>query len=304
MTEPIVRAHALAKHYGALAAVAGIDFEIEPGICFGFLGPNGAGKTTTLRMCMGLSPPDGGRLEIFGLSLPRHGRRVRARMGVVPQADNLDPDFTVEENLRIYGRYFGLRRRILDTRIPALLEFAALAERAHARTEALSGGMKRRLTLARALINDPQLVVLDEPTTGLDPQARHLVWARLEQLRARGTTLLLTTHYMEEAERLCDRLVVMDHGSILDTGTPRELVNRHVEPEVVEIRNAPAHLEGHLLDGGCRIERVGSSLYCYTRRATALIEHLRDQPGLVFLHRPAGLEDVFLRLTGRELRDT
>ncbi|HHB12026.1 MAG TPA: ATP-binding cassette domain-containing protein [Chromatiales bacterium] len=304
MPAVLAQARGLRKRYRGLTAVDGIDFHIEPGICFGFLGPNGAGKTTTLRMLLGLTPPDAGQLEVFGLPLPRCGRDVRQYTGVVPQTDNLDPDFTVEENLRIYGSYFGLKGSELDERIAWLLEFAALAERARARTETLSGGMKRRLTLARALVNAPELVVLDEPTTGLDPQARHLVWARLEQLRAEGTTLLLTTHYMEEAERLCDRLVIMDHGRILAEGSPRELVRCHVEPEVVEIRNAePTLVTGLSQAGDCRLEQVGSSLYCYTERAAPLLERLRDRKGLVFLHRPAGLEDVFLRLTGRELRD-
>jgi lipooligosaccharide transport system ATP-binding protein len=208
----------------------------------------------------------------------------------------------VAENLRMYASYFGLPAD--PRRIGALLEFAALAERAGARTETLSGGMKRRLTIARALINDPELVVLDEPTTGLDPQARHVIWGRLADLRAGGTTLILTTHYMEEAERLCDELVIMDHGRILDQGSPRALIARHVEPEVVEVRDeSGALLVEHDAPAGCRLERMGTSLYCYTREPAPLIERLQAAPGVTFLHRPAGLEDVFLRLTGRELRD-
>jgi lipooligosaccharide transport system ATP-binding protein len=236
--------------------------------------------------------------------MPEHAGTIRARIGVVPQAENLDPDFTVLENLRIYASYFGLRRRRIAARIEDLLAFAALTERRDAKTETLSGGMKRRLMIARALINEPELVVLDEPTSGLDPQARHVIWARLAELRAAGTTLILTTHYMEEAERLCDRLVIMDHGHILDAGTPRALIDRHLEPEVIEIRGAPeASLAMFGAEVNCRLERMGGSLYCYTRDSAPLLARLQQRHGMTFLHRPAGLEDVFLRLTGRELRD-
>jgi len=223
---------------------------------------------------------------------------------VVPQADNLDPDFTVAENLRMYGRYFGLPRSTVEARIEPLLAFASLTDRRNDKTDTLSGGMQRRLTIARALVNDPDLLVLDEPTTGLDPQARHLIWSRLNDLRARGMTLILTTHYMEEAERLCDQLVIMDCGRILDQGSPRELIERHVEPEVVEIRGAGgADMPGIAAGHECRLERIGSSVYCYTRQPTPLLARLRQTPGVSFLHRPSGLEDVFLKLTGRELRD-
>jgi len=300
--EPVVRATGVVKRYGGRSAVDGVDLEIRRGRCFGFLGPNGAGKTTTLRMLLGLTPPDGGTLTVFGHPVPAQARAVRARVGVVPQLDNLDPDFTVAENLRMYASYFGLPAD--PRRIAALLDFAALSERGGARTETLSGGMKRRLTIARALVNDPELVVLDEPTTGLDPQARHVIWGRLADLRARGTTLILTTHYMEEAERLCDELVIMDHGRILDQGSPRALIARHVEPEVVEVRSeSGALLVERDAPAGCRLERMGTSLYCYTREPAPLIKRLQAAPGVIFLHRPAGLEDVFLRLTGRELRD-
>jgi lipooligosaccharide transport system ATP-binding protein len=302
--EPIVVAQGLVKRYGDFAAVDNVSFRVAPGRCFGFLGPNGAGKTTTLRMILGIAPKDGGQLTVFGRSMPEQGRAVRARIGVVPQADNLDPDFTVEENLEVYASYFGIRGGSLQERIARLLEFAALTERRRSKTDTLSGGMKRRLTIARALINEPQLLVLDEPTTGLDPQARHLIWGRLTELRARGITLLLTTHYMEEAERLCDELVIMDYGRIQDGGSPRELIARHVEPDVIEIRGGDGEAFARFAEArGCRLERQGASLYCYTREPAALLGHLRQAHGLTFLHRPAGLEDVFLRLTGRELRD-
>jgi len=301
---PVISARGLSKRFGERVAVDNVDFDIQAGRCFGFLGPNGAGKTTTLRMTMGLTPLSSGTLSVFGLPVNRQGPRIRARVGIVPQADNLDPDFSVEENLRVYASFFGLGREQVASRIEALLAFASLVDRRRARTETLSGGMRRRLTIARALINDPELVVLDEPTTGLDPQARHVIWGRLMELKARGKTLLLTTHYMEEAERLCDELVIMDHGRILAQGTPRELIERHVEPEVIEMRGeGGVALQELAATSGCRLERMGSSLYCYTREAPRLIERLKDRHELKYLHRPAGLEDVFLRLTGRELRD-
>jgi lipooligosaccharide transport system ATP-binding protein len=302
--QAVVVARGLRKQYAAHEAVAGVDFDIPRGQCFGFLGPNGAGKTTTLRMILGLTPSSGGSLSVFGKSIPEHAREVRAAIGIVPQADNLDPDFTIEENLQVYASYFGMPLRTVNERIQHLLEFASLRDRRRARTETLSGGMKRRLTIARALINDPQLVVLDEPTTGLDPQARHVIWGRLNELRDRGTTLILTTHYMEEAERLCDQLVIMDQGRILDCGAPGELIRRHVEAEVIEVRGeASQRLQIMALEAGCRVEAMGNSLYCYTRDADPLLVRLRNEPELVFMHRPAGLEDVFLKLTGRELRD-
>ncbi|MBD3619390.1 MAG: ATP-binding cassette domain-containing protein [Chromatiales bacterium] len=304
MSDPIISARGLDKRYGDFHAVQGIDFDVPRGRCFGFLGPNGAGKTTTLRMLLGLTPMSGGGLSVFGLPMPAEARAVRARTGVVPQADNLDPDFSVAENLAIYASYFGIPRAEVAPRIERLLAFAALTERRDARTDSLSGGMQRRLTIARALINDPELVVLDEPTTGLDPQARHVIWSRLSDLRDRGTTLILTTHYMEEAERLCDELVIMDHGRILDQGSPRALIDRHVEPDVIEVRGEASRQLIALAEGvGCRVEQMSTSSYCYTREPGALLEKLRNEHGLTFLHRPAGLEDVFLKLTGRELRD-
>ena len=302
----IIRATQLRKHYGDYVAVDGIDFNIPRGRCFGFLGPNGAGKTTTLRMLLGVTPKSAGELTVFDLPIPERAREIRARIGTVPQADNLDPDFTVAENLRMYARYFGLKlNAALEQRIDKLLAFANLTERRHARTDTLSGGMRRRLTIARALINDPDLIILDEPTTGLDPQARHVIWSRLNELRDQGKTLLLTTHYMEEAERLCDDLVIMDHGKILDQGSPAALIKRHVEPEVIELRGCDNRtfdiIRNHISD--CRVEQLGTSVYCYTHDSGSQLEYLRDQQGLTFLHRPADLEDVFLKLTGRELRD-
>jgi lipooligosaccharide transport system ATP-binding protein len=300
----IVEAHALTKRFKDKTVVRGIDFRVPAGQCFGFLGPNGAGKTTTLRLILGQSPIDAGTLQVFGLPVPRHGSEVRRRVGVVPQSDNLDPDFTVVENLRVYGAYFRLPRAALERRIEELLVFVGLADRADTKIPTLSGGMKRRLTIARALINDPEMVVLDEPTTGLDPQVRHMIWARLRDLRHAGKTLLLTTHYMEEAERLCDDLVIMDRGVILDQGSPRKLVRAHVEPEVVEMRAGTGRVE-ELLKGvpDCRTELVGDTVYCYAHDAHTVLERVDGAADLIFLHRPANLEDVFLKLTGRELKE-
>jgi len=302
--ESVISSRGLTKRFASRLAVNGVDFDVYSGRCFGFVGPNGAGKTTTLRMAMGLTPLSGGTLSVFGLPVSEHASAIRARVGIVPQADNLDPDFTVEENLRVYASFFGLTRRQVTPRIESLLKFASLADRRRARTDTLSGGMQRRLTIARALINDPELVVLDEPTTGLDPQARHVIWERLTELKVRGKTLLLTTHYMEEAERLCDELLIMDAGRILDQGSPRQLIERHVEPEVIEVRGGGGEALQQLAEGsGCRLEHMGTCLYCYTRQPAQLIAALKDAHGLTFLHRPTSLEDVFLRLTGRELRD-
>ncbi len=300
----VVEAHGLTKRFKDQIVVRGIDFSVSAGLCFGFLGPNGAGKTTTLRMILGQSPIDAGTLKVFGMPVPLRGSEVRARVGVVPQTDNLDPDFTVVENLRVYGAYFGVARATVDRRMEELLAFIELADRAHSKITTLSGGMKRRLTIARALINDPEMIVLDEPTTGLDPQVRHLIWARLRYLRKSGKTLLLTTHYMEEAERLCDELVIMDRGVILAQGSPRALVERHVEPEVIEMRGAAGRgepLVSNLPD--CRTEVVGDTVYCYTHDAHAVLARVDGAGALTFLHRPANLEDVFLKLTGRELKE-
>jgi lipooligosaccharide transport system ATP-binding protein len=300
-----LQVRALRKSYGGHEVVAGIDLDLQPGECFGLLGPNGAGKTTTLRLCLGLIAPDSGDISVLNVPVPQQARRARARIGVVPQMDNLDPDFTIRENLQIYGRYFDLSAAEVDARIPALLEFAGLASRGDENIRALSGGMKRRLTLARALINDPDLIFLDEPTTGLDPQARHLIWQRLRQLLAQGKTIFLTTHFMDEAERLCSRLAVMDHGRMIATGTPRELVERHIEPQVVEVfgdgAEAWSQAQGTRLAERC--ETAGETVFCYVHDATALIADLAARAQLRYVHRPANLEDVFLRLTGRDLRD-
>jgi lipooligosaccharide transport system ATP-binding protein len=295
----------LRKSYGSHEVVAGIDFDLHPGECFGLLGPNGAGKTTTLRLCLGLTEPDSGIISMFGLAVPQHAREARLRIGVVPQSDNLDPDFTVRENLLVYGRYFDLSDAAIRKRIPELLEFAGLGTRADARIQALSGGMKRRLTLARALVNDPDLIFLDEPSTGLDPQARHLIWERLRQLMNQGKTILLTTHFMDEAERLCHRLAIMDHGRMICSGAPRELIAQHIEPQVVEVfgDGAAAWADAFGRAAAERCEITGETVFCYARDADHIVHHLDAQQGLRYLHRPANLEDVFLKLTGRELRD-
>ena len=301
---PALMLQGLTKRYGGVAVVDELSLEIVPGRCHGLLGPNGAGKTTTLRLALGLIEADAGEIRLLGHRLPQEATIARRRVGVVPQTDSLDPDFTVRENLLVYGRYFGLRRRDIESRIPALLEFAGLAGKANAKVPTLSGGMKRRLTLARALINDPELIVLDEPTTGLDPQARHLVWQGLRRLINQGKTLLLTTHFMDEAERLCDMISIIDRGRIIAEGSPRELITRHIEPHVVEVF-------GEGLDAweGCasrlcrRCERAGETLFCYADDPKVVTDALEARAGLRYLHRPANLEDVFLKLTGRNLRD-
>jgi len=300
----VLSARGLRKSYGELEVVSGLDLEVAPGECFGLLGPNGAGKTTTLKLCLGLVDPDAGDIELLGEPIPKRAREARARVGVVPQFDSLDPDFTVAENLLVFGRYFGMSQREVAARIPALLEFAGLAARGESRINTLSGGMKRRLTLARALVNDPQLIVMDEPTTGLDPQARHLIWERLRQLTQQGKTLVLTTHFMEEAERLCRRLAIMDHGRIIAQGSPRALIAEHTEPQVVEVHGpgVEAWLEGARRLAP-RVEQVGDTVFCYAQDVEPILKTLAGQTELAYLHRQASLEDVFLRLTGRDLRD-
>ena len=309
LDDVVLRVDGLRKRYGRnedmREVVRGLSFAIRRGECFGLLGPNGAGKTTTLRCCLGLIEPDGGALEMVGEPVPKVAREARIRVGVVPQVDNLDPDFTVTENLRIYGGYFKIDRATLDARIPRLLDFAGLAARGHAQIRALSGGMKRRLTLARALINDPELLILDEPTTGLDPQARHLIWDGLRQLLSQGKTILLTTHFMDEAERLATRLAVIDHGRMIASDTPRALIATHVEPEVVEVygdeAKAWAGVHGRKL--AHRLELAGETAFCYAHDAKPLLADLATRAGVRYLHRPANLEDLFIKLTGRELRD-
>ncbi len=303
--EPVVTAEALTKRYGGQVVVGGISLQVQPGECFGLLGPNGAGKTTTLRMLLGMTPPDDGRLEVMGYAIPGQAPLMRRLLGVVAQQDNLDPDFTVVENLRTYASYFGIHLGERAERMQNLLAFASLEHKAEARIEELSGGMKRRLAIARALVNDPQLVILDEPTTGLDPQARQVIWQRLRTLLNEGRTLILTTHYMDEAQRLCDRLAIMDRGVILDVGSPTELIDRHIESHVVEV-HGPG-LERWLAEGDMqwilRSERVGETLFCYTDHERELVEELCEHEGLRYLSRAADLEDVFLKLTGRELRE-
>ncbi|MGH8799256.1 MAG: ATP-binding cassette domain-containing protein [Casimicrobiaceae bacterium] len=295
----------LRKSYGDSEVLGGLDFDIRRGECFGLLGPNGAGKTTTLRCCLGLTDPNAGTITLVGEPVPKAAREARIRVGVVPQMDNLDPDFTVTENLRIYGRYFGIPEAILAGRIPGLLDFAGLRNKGAASIRTLSGGMKRRLTLARALINDPELLILDEPTTGLDPQARHLIWDGLRQLLSQGKTILLTTHFMDEAERLCARLAVIDHGRMIASDSPRALIAAHVEPEVVEVYGDEARswADARGRELADRMELAGETVFCYARDAGPLLRDLSARDGVRYLHRPANLEDLFIKLTGRELRD-
>ena len=302
---PLFAVRHLTKRYGAATVVHDLSFEIAPGECLGVIGPNGAGKTTTVRMCLGQTEPESGDVTAMGLSLPQDAMAIKARLGVVTQFDTLDPDFTCEENLLVYGRYFGLSARAMRERIPHLLEFAALTHKAQARPAELSGGMRRRLSLARALVNDPALLVLDEPTTGLDPQARHLMWERLQLLLQQGKSILLTTHFMDEAERLCHRLLVMDHGRKITEGRPRDLIATHLEPDVVEAygQGALALVDSPLREHAARVEVSGETVFFYTQDARALLEALSTRPGLRTLHRPANLEDLFLKLTGRQIRE-
>jgi lipooligosaccharide transport system ATP-binding protein len=304
---PLIHARGLVKTFGTLRAVDGVDFDVQKGEAFGFLGPNGAGKSSTMRMIGCVSPVSAGTLRILGLDPGHDGPQIRARLGVVPQQDTLDNELTVRENLLIYGRYFGLSRKEARVRADTLLEFVQLAERAKDRVEPLSGGMKRRLTIARSLVNDPEVLLLDEPTTGLDPQARHVVWDRLFRLKQQGVTLVLTTHYMDEAEQLCDRLVVMDRGKIAEEGSPLELIQRLSTREVVELRfptDVPEVSE-NVFDGQvARIEVLPDRLLLYTDDGDALVPvaHERLHPQSVLVRRST-LEDVFLRLTGRTLVD-
>ena len=304
---PLIHARGLTKAFGSLTAVDGIDFDVAKGEAFGFLGPNGAGKSSTMRMIGCVSPITAGTLTVLGLDPRRDGPAIRQRLGVVPQLDTLDTELTVRENMIIYGRYFGLSRREVRARADELLDFVQLTERANDRVDPLSGGMKRRLTIARSLVNDPELLLLDEPTTGLDPQARHAVWDRLFRLKRRGVTLVLTTHYMDEAEQLCDRLVIMDRGRIAEEGSPLELIQRLSTREVVELRFpedvpevAPEVFNGQV----ARIEALPDRLLLYTDDGDALVPvaHERLKPQSVLVRRST-LEDVFLRLTGRTLVD-
>ena len=307
--EPLIRARGLVKRFGDFTAVDGIDFELHRGESFGFLGPNGAGKSSTMRMIGCVSPPSGGELSILGLDPVADGPVIRARLGVVPQEDTLDLELTVRENLLVYGRYFGLSRDTIRERTAHLLDFVQLSDRAGDQVEPLSGGMKRRLTIARSLINEPEILLLDEPTTGLDPQARHAVWDRLFRLKQQGVTLILTTHYMDEAEQLCDRLVVMDRGKIAAEGSPRELIGRYSTPEVLELRFDPDRhqvaAEKLASVPAERREVLADRILLYVTDGDATLAGVRAlglEP-LTSLVRRSTLEDVFLRLTGRRLED-
>ena len=302
----------LYKHYGDATVVNDVSFAIAPGECLGVIGPNGAGKTTTIRMCLGLTAPDSGNVLFYPegatgpLYMPRDALAIKAQLGVVTQFDTLDPDFTCAENLRVFGRYFGLKGRTMDERVPQLLEFAALTHKADAKPGELSGGMKRRLSLARALVNRPRLLLLDEPTTGLDPQARHLMWERLQLLLQQGTSILLTTHFMDEAERLCSRLLVLDHGKKIAEGKPRELIAQHLESDVVEVFGVGAVAlaeDSNLRALAARVEISGETVFFYTHQPQPLLLALGQHGHLRTLHRPANLEDLFLKLTGRQIRE-
>ena len=304
-TSPIFSVQSLSKRYGTTTVVNDLSFDIAPGECLGVIGPNGAGKTTTIRMCLGLTAPDAGRITAFGLQMPHDALAIKERLGIVSQFDSLDPDFSCAENLLVFGRYFGLKDAVIKARIPKLLEFAALTHKADAKLSELSGGMKRRLSLARALVNDPQLLLLDEPTTGLDPQARHLMWERLQRLVQQGKSILLTTHFMDEAERLCNRLLVLDHGKKMTEGAPRQLIADNLEPDVVEVYGAGAlaFADSPLKALAARTEVSGETVFFYTQNAKRLLDALTAYPQLRTLHRPANLEDLFLKLTGRQIRE-
>jgi lipooligosaccharide transport system ATP-binding protein len=303
---PLIHALGLTKQFGTFVAVDGISFDVHAGEAFGFLGPNGAGKTSTMRMIACASPVTGGELRVLGMDPRLQASRIKARLGVVPQQDNLDTEITVRENLLMYARYFDIPRHTAEKRADDLLDFVELRDRAKAQVETLSGGMKRRLTIARALVNEPELVLLDEPTTGLDPQARHVVWDRLYQLKRGGATLLLTTHYMDEAERLCDRLVVMDKAKIVAHGSPRELIERYSTREVLELRfpdDTRAAVDGRLRGLGDRVETLSDRVQVYTADGEAALQqvHALGIPLESAVVRRSTLEDVFLRITGRAL---
>jgi lipooligosaccharide transport system ATP-binding protein len=303
---PVITASSLTKKYKDFAAVDGISFEVAPGESFGLLGPNGAGKSTTMRMLGAVSTRTGGDLDILGLDPDRYGPEIRSQLGVVPQADNLDQELRVRDNLIVYGRYFGIPRAVVAKRADELLEFAQLADRAKARVEDLSGGMKRRLTIARALVNEPKILLLDEPTTGLDPQARHILWDRLFRLKEQGTTLVLTTHYMDEAEQLCDRLIVVDKGTIMAEGAPAELIRLHSSREVLEVRfgsDRNAVVADQLAGVGDRVEVLPDRILIYAADGESVLAHVLGlglEPTTSLVRR-SSLEDVFLRLTGRTL---
>ena len=305
--EPLIFARGLTKRFGPFTAVDGIDLDVQPGEAFGFLGPNGAGKSSTMRMIGTVSPITSGELRILGLDPATQGQQIRARLGVVPQEDNLDAELSVRQNLLVYARYFGISRALAKQRADELLDFVQLRERANDRTDPLSGGMKRRLTIARALVNEPDLLLLDEPTTGLDPQARHVVWERLYRLKQRGVTLVITTHYMDEAEQLCDRLVIMDRGKIVAEGSPRSLIEQWSTREVVELRFGVDEDTGAMAEKldwtGLRVEALPDRVLVYADDGDHVADevHRRGFTPESTLVRRSSLEDVFLRLTGRTL---
>jgi lipooligosaccharide transport system ATP-binding protein len=303
----IIRARDLVKRYGSFVAVDGISFSVQAGECFGFLGPNGAGKTTTIRMMTCVSPVTAGELSVAGMDVRREPRRIKAVLGVVPQENNLDPDLSVRQNLRVYGRYFDLPPRLVEERIDESLALFQLTERQNDRIASLSSGMQRRLTIARGLINSPRVLVLDEPTTGLDPQARHLVWQKLRYLRSQGVTMPITTHYMEEAAHLCDRIVIIHRGRIIAEGTPLELVDRFAGRQVVEVHVGEDEREPLLARlaaaEGLTVEEVEDIIYVYVRAENGLDAAALNLDATKVVHRPANLEDVFLRLTGRALQE-
>ena len=313
MQDPLFSVRNLYKRFGDNTVVNDLSFDIAPGECLGVIGPNGAGKTTTIRMCLGQSAPDSGEIHALGLRMPQDARAIKARLGVVSQFDTLDPDFNLAENIIVYGRYFGMKTADIALRVPKLLEFASLTHKAKSKPGELSGGMRRRLSLARALVNDPDLLLLDEPTTGLDPQARHLMWERLQVLLQQGKSILLTTHFMDEAERLCHRLLVIDHGKKIAEGRPRDLIAQHLEPDVVEVFGQGGGQQAHsgaldlqnspLAQHAARVEVSGETVFFYTQDSKRLLAALADYPQLRTLHRPANLEDLFLKLTGRQIRE-
>jgi len=299
---PAVRAEKLTKVFDELRAVDAIDFQIEEGECFGFLGPNGAGKSTTMRMMHCASPITSGKLEVLGMDVNDSYRDIKATIGVAPQENNLDPDFTVRKNLTVYGRYFGIPKEVLEERADRLLEFMQLSEKRDERIQEISGGMKRRLIIARAMINDPHLLILDEPTTGLDPQARHLIWEKVRELKRKKVTVILTTHYMDEAERLCDRLVIMDHGKIILEGQPRELIDRVIGTDVMEIDVPSDEMETYVKGQGWQYERTIDRMLIFTKEGQKVASDLKERFAMsYYIIRNATLEDVFLRSTGRAL---
>jgi lipooligosaccharide transport system ATP-binding protein len=300
----VIQAEGLIKRFNGFLAVDGISFDVQPGECFGILGPNGAGKTSTIRMIYGFSPMTGGSLKVFEIPVSGRWRDIKSRIGVCQQENNLDPDLTVQQNLEVFARYFDMDRQVARERAKRLLAFIALDHRTNAKVPELSGGMMRRLVLARSLINDPELLILDEPTTGLDPQSRHQVWERLEELRSRGLSILMTTHYMDEASRMCDRLVIMDHGKILVEGKPTDLIREHVGQDVIEVADPSNDLRAFVRSQPVKHEDIGHRLIIYGKDSDKLFHDISTEyctEGCVL--RMATLEDVFLRLTGRGLRE-